>query len=580
VASALLIVASACGLYLGGHEEAVTPGAPSAQVILVSPMVKVAEAGPIPDPPSGIADLNTPRGGTALLQLVVRGGSSGVRGLRAQVHAPSPLVVDLYREAYVTLTTPSNSEGAAGAWPDPLIPTIDPFDRQARNAFPVDVAAGQNQPVWVEIFVPPDTLPGRYQGTMTLTGDGLGDTDVPFDVRVRDVSVPRTSTLPVVFGFSAISAMQAHYGGYRSDDDGIELYHRYAALALRDRITLGGGLMAPPDYQVATGGVRVKWDRYDTEMGPVLDGTLPAARGAHGTYVDIRWPAPGRLPASALPAYLAAWRAHFSHKGWLSRLYDYTWDEPRETDYPAVLERATLDEQALPEVPRLVTSSVVPGLDSAVNLFTPLVNCIDPRPPEHGDGRQGDDDFAPPACGPDVIARLHARGERVFFYQSCESHGCDEVGNGYFTGWPSYVIDASPLSARVMGWIAYRFGLDGQLYYNTVEAYNDGDAWVSINRHGGNGDGTLFYPGTPKRVGGTTDIPISSLRLSYIGQGLEDYELLAMARRLGGKAAAVADAEAKRLVPHAYAWDHDPADFVQARETLLEAIEASTSPAH
>ena len=41
---------------------------------------------------------------------------------------------------------------------------------------------------------------------------------------------------------------------------------------------------------------------------------------------------------------------------------------------------------------------------------------------------------------------------------------------------------------------------------------------------GGNGEGTLFYPGRPDKIGGNDHIPISSLRLTLIREGNEDYE--------------------------------------------------------
>src|SRR5205814_7896009 len=60
-----------------------------------------------------------------------------------------------------------------------------------------------------------------------------------------------------------------------------------------------------------------------------------------------------------------------------------------------------------------------------------------------------------------------------------------------------------------------------------------GDPWTSQYNFGGNGDGTLFYPGTPAKIGGSTEIPVESLRLKQIRDGMEDYELLAMAAKLG-----------------------------------------------
>ena len=53
----------------------------------------------------------------------------------------------------------------------------------------------------------------------------------------------------------------------------------------------------------------------------------------------------------------------------------------------------------------------------------------------------------------------------------------------------------------------------------------------------GSGDGNLLTPGTPGKIGGTTDIPVESVRLKSMRDGVEDYELLTMAAaRLGREA--------------------------------------------
>ena len=70
-----------------------------------------------------------------------------------------------------------------------------------------------------------------------------------------------------------------------------------------------------------------------------------------------------------------------------------------------------------------------------------------------------------------------------------------------------------------MGIEAYLEGIQGELYYNTVEDYS-GEPWSDALRFGGNGDGTLFYPAHPMRIGGKTEIPVASLRLEALREGL------------------------------------------------------------
>ena len=73
---------------------------------------------------------------------------------------------------------------------------------------------------------------------------------------------------------------------------------------------------------------------------------------------------------------------------------------------------------------------------------------------------------------------------------------------------------------------------------------------------GGNGDGTLFYPGLPDLIGGSTHIPVESIRLKLIREGLEDYEYLALLEKSRGQKAA--DDYVDMLVLTAYDYDQDP----------------------
>lgn len=70
-------------------------------------------------------------------------------------------------------------------------------------------------------------------------------------------------------------------------------------------------------------------------------------------------------------------------------------------------------------------------------------------------------------------------------------------------------------------------------YFETAFAFERLDPWTTQWAFGGNGDGTLFYPGTPAKIGGTQHVPVSSIRLKLIREGYEDYEYLAMLDRLG-----------------------------------------------
>jgi len=110
--------------------------------------------------------------------------------------------------------------------------------------------------------------------------------------------------------------------------------------------------------------------------------------------------------------------------------------------------------------------------------------------------------------------------------------------------------------------------------YETTQAYYALDAWLDQWDFTGNGDGTLFYPGTTDRIGGQTPIPVASLRMKMIREGMEDYEYLKLLSDAGGAADAMRIAE--QLFPHAYQTDAKPADLMAAREAIARQILALT----
>ena len=64
--------------------------------------------------------------------------------------------VFVYLEKYLDLKTPSAVDGGAGEWPDPLVPRVDQYAKQKRAAFPFKLVRKRNQPVWVDVYVPPN----------------------------------------------------------------------------------------------------------------------------------------------------------------------------------------------------------------------------------------------------------------------------------------------------------------------------------------------------------------------------------------------------------------------------------------
>ncbi len=535
-----------------------------------SSLEKVRPFDPAPAAPAHGAVLFAGRNEFEPFQIVLRGTTRDLPGvdiefsdLRTVSGARiSSKNITVYLEQFLNLDRPSSDEGAAGWWPDPLIPRTDRYANERRNAFPFVVRRGRNQPLWVEIFVPPTSAPGKYAGSARISLPSRAHFSVPIVLTVWNFVLPSTSTLKSSFGLSGITALKQHRGSYTNDADLHSITRLYARAALVHRLSIHVGSMVSPAYAYESGKVRLDWRTYDAEIGPFLNGTAIAEGeplyGARVTSVDLRAP-PAIENKEEQVLYWAAWSKHFQQNGWLDRLFLYLFDEPAASDFPAVLERGRLSQLVTPKIRNLVTTPFTTKLGSAVQIWAPLVNCLERKP--------GFDDFCSPTPPPAVYEAEIRQGRSLWFYQSCASHGCNIIGGPYFNGWPSYMIDMPGAANRVMQWVAWKFHIEGELYYSMNEAYaGPNDPWTNVRLSGGNGDGTLFYPGRPDRIGGSTGIPIESIRLKLIREGMEDYEYLALLAKRSGSTAAGEYAD--RVVTMPYLWESRPEVFLKVRREL------------
>ena len=122
----------------------------------------------------------------------------------------------------------------------------------------------------------------------------------------------------------------------------------------------------------------------------------------------------------------------------------------------------------------------------------------------------------------DLRQQYEGLGERWWY-------GCVQPKAPY----PTYHIDDTWLSARVLSWLQAEYNVVGNLYWSTdlYARYDQSKGYLSIEEYyegvaarftGTNGEGFLFYPG--KKYG--VDGPLASMRLEAIRDGMEEYEIL------------------------------------------------------
>jgi hypothetical protein len=394
---------------------------------------------------------------------------------------------------------------------------------------------------------------------------GNREGSIPLELEVWNFDLPSISSLITRFGFSGMKAVREHFGKYTGDQAVADITSVYQKAALWHRITLDGSSGTPPPLSTINGRVGIQWDKYDAHMAPLMDGTVLSRGqplyGAKATSVTLH-PPPSLKNRVHQIQYWQNVAAHFRRKGWFDRLVVYLWDEPQPTQFDAMIDLGRTIRRADPHLRMLVTAPLHPGWSDFVDIWTPTVNCLEHRP--------GHPDFCTPTIERAGYETELARGKQLWWYQACGTHGCNIVGGKYFTGWPTYVIDGDAIRHRIMEWLTWRYGIGGELYFSTNEAFAQTNVWNDVRLHGGNGDGTLFYPGRPDIVGGVTHIPIESIRLKLIREGLEDYEYLVLLRSLGRSDEATKAVNS--LVRRAYDFETNPETIYAVREKLAKEI--------
>ncbi len=490
-------------------------------------------------------------------QILVTGPATGVTATASTLSNGSAQIgpIRLYREELIRIANQSAPDAivtAGDLLPDALVPDTDETYGEKRNAFVgFNVAAGETRAIWGEVRVPASAAAGVYTGSVTVRF-AEGSAVVPVTLTAYDFSLPERASLKSAFGLS--------YGGIPSGH-GIStagtafpaLRATYDRLALDHRVSLSSH--DDGDLSIA---------HFDAVYGPYVSGTAPT-QTPNAALSNVQFV--GNLTSTT---DMKTWYDHFTAQGWGERLFQYTCDEPpatcRWTDIPTRLRAAkaanpayrTLLTTSLPEI-RDAEAQYGISIVKDLEIVVPVINYLYDRAGNRFAGPQWQSYSSFVASGP---------RKELWTYQSCMSHGCGGTSS-YFTGWPSYMIDASAIRNRAMQWLDFLYHVTGELYYETTFAFTH-DAWSNQWDFSGNGDGTLFYPGTPARIGGSTHIPVASIRLKMIREGMEDYEYLKALSDLGDRA--MAEREAQALFPSAYQTEANPDALMAARDRIARRI--------
>lgn len=461
---------------------------------------------------------------------VVAMGAKGLRGVDLQV---SDFVgeggatigrnnLTLYREHYVPVETSSPDKGGPnrpqgrGWYPDALIPFNSSLRPQyvasqvTYGSVPVDVAPGNSQAFWVDIWVPRDAKPGLYKGQYTVSG---ANGQVKGEVRLNVWNFE----LPVRPSLQSFAPLWFT----RTEAAKIEL--------LRNRIQPG---RVQPNYVARLAG-------YGLNL-------LELGIGAGASYNTCT-----ASPAPPPEVFRQAKEALVGPNSDLP-VYDFAFDE---------VDRCNLT-QAIRDWGRSMHGAGVLQLATV----SPTPELLD-----DGTGRPAVDVFVlnaemyQKAKANGMIDAAKAKGAKIWFYSA--------LVLGKTPGAPTWQLDYDPMNFRISsGFFAQSLGFSGILDWAADFVTKGQDAWQSASYVENNttfqADGLLAYPGDRVGLPGTV---VPSMRLKWFRDGVEDYEYVELLKKkpeLYNRMAWMV----QRLVPDLENWNHDPNELEAVRREIGKAL--------
>jgi putative cell wall-binding protein len=505
--------------------------------------------------------------------------------------------ISVYKVHYVYVAVPSEGYSRKGYEPDALLPmTLANGERLGwqSSSSARSVANNVTQPFYVLVHVPVSAAAGVYTGTLEVTSTGDDGTEVPTaGVPVTLVVNPlslTTRSLKTSFGVSLRWAGYANSAGHKW----------LAAGSGEDRVTetttfyadqIGGWLRYLSDHRVSPNTLNPAWQTGGDSSPPndagamvardayMLDylgtGSATTFQGRRFAFNTVTMPEQWTPPylgnpfasssyTSQAAKYLTTMRSELSP--WLSRVYFFGVDEPAGTQRAFVENYGALVHKYAPGVKFMVTTEPnrwdfkpLKNVDAYVHALQFYYR-----------------DYAK------WVAPLRSSGKEVWIY-SHKSKFQAEV--------PMYLIDKPLTDSRAQGWFAYDTNAAGLLYYGVNrwgstsyrDAYKD-----TMSYPGGNGDGSLVYPGYYPSLGMPVEgaPPVGSLRMEALRDGLEDYEYLKALEREAGRA--VVDYYVSRIIgapagvmaagsPTFPGYKTDPATYETVRRDIIHRLTAETA---
>ena len=489
-------------------------------------------------------------------QLMIRAEGQeliGVNVIKTDLVGPSIIDksnIQLFKESYLKVTEPSTSmygniSLGKGEYRDLIIQFDTP-----KNGAPFSVLEGRNQPVWVDIYIPPEVSSGLYKGCLTVESKELEPQEININLEVWDFTLPDETHLKSFFYYGPEQIRWAHkLGAGDLSDYYLDLELKYQRMAHQHRMNMCTDVYHYKD-----------WKGFLERVGKYLDGSAFVEGAGKGVGVPL-WVIGEQFNTKDKTEFQEAckwYMDHFQQQGWQDKPFLYIIDEPGSKEaYDEVRKLGKwIDETpyAGNKLPFMITEQVKPQRPE----FGSLIGYVDI--------------WCSGSGFPEDMEARRQVGDRIWTY------------NGGPDG-ASVITDTYGLACRSWAWTAWRYNIECWFLWDCtywVDKHNlkgqemrQADLWndpLTFDQRRnptvkwpdwGNGDGTFFYPGYEKGIDG----PISSFRMKAFRRGMQDYEYLYMLKGMGKEE--VADKIANSLN---FKTNKDPQKWYEARMKLAGEI--------
>ncbi len=439
---------------------------------------------------------------------------------------------------------------APAMFPDPLLEEDS-----------INVSAGDNQPVWVTVKIPPQAEPGEYEAVSVVTARIFGkETSATLPLKLKVYPATITDTRLNINNW----IQMWHRGGHPMPDryspewwailrdytrNMVEHRQNWARVETLWLIKYG---------RDANGKLTFDFSNFDRWVNILFDEGIETVQSLQYAWRTGKWEEPygvevhdetdaeylggksyrGRMvaPDSAdakefYSQWFPAFRDHLKEKGWLDRFVQAVGDEPVAENADSYTTASNLLRQYAPELP-VIEACLARNMVGAIDIWVPTLEHL------HKNEKFFDE--------------RRAAGDRIWFYTCVQPEG--EYANRF--------IELPLLKTRIMHWINYRYDVEGYLHWGFN--FWRPRPWENAADGGlQGGDTHIVYPA--KDDFGF----VESIRWEAMRDGIEDHELLS---QLGDVNPEAAMELAKRHVQDYDNYDLDVEKFRSTRREILEAL--------